>query len=115
MRVLIVDDEPDVIESVQLGPTLQWREVEVLSAHDGDAALDRVEKDTPDVVLLDNMDTATLVKAVAIAGGRVVLEASGGITVDSIATIAATGVDYASSGAITHSAPSLDVALDIDL
>ena len=68
-----------------------------------------------DVVLLDNMDAATLAKAVAIAGGRVVLEASGGITADSIASIAATGVDYASSGAITHSAPNLDVALDIDL
>ena len=53
MRVLIVDDEPDVIESVQLGLTLQWREIEVLSAHDGDAALDLVESSAPDVVLLD--------------------------------------------------------------
>ncbi len=53
MRILIVDDEPDVIESVQLGLTLQWREVEVLSAHDGETALDAVEKEKPDVVLLD--------------------------------------------------------------
>jgi two-component system KDP operon response regulator KdpE len=53
MRILVVDDEPDVIESVQLGLTLQWREVEVLSAHDGEAALDVVEKQAPDVVLLD--------------------------------------------------------------
>ncbi len=67
-----------------------------------------------DVVLLDNMDVATLAKAVKIANGRVVLEVSGGVTVDSIAAIARTGADYASSGALTHSAPNFDVALDID-
>jgi nicotinate-nucleotide pyrophosphorylase (carboxylating) len=67
-----------------------------------------------DVVLLDNMDIATLAEAVKLAGGRVVLEASGGVTQSSIARIAATGVDYASSGALTHSAPNFDVALDID-
>jgi nicotinate-nucleotide pyrophosphorylase (carboxylating) len=67
-----------------------------------------------DVVLLDNMDVATLREAVKLAAGRVVLEASGGVTQASIAAIAATGVDYASSGALTHSAPNFDVALDID-
>ena len=67
-----------------------------------------------DVVLLDNMDLDALRQAVALAGGRVVLEASGGVTLDSIAKIAATGVDYASSGALTHSAPNFDIALDID-
>ena len=67
-----------------------------------------------DVVMLDNMDIATLGEAVAIAAGRVVLEVSGGVTLDSVAAIAATGVDYASSGALTHSAPNFDVALDID-
>ena len=57
----------------------------------------------------------TLTEAVKLArNGRVVLEASGGVTQDSIAKIAATGVDYASSGALTHSAPNFDVALDID-
>src|SRR5476649_2921262 len=73
-----------------------------------------LETGLADVVLLDNMDIATLTEAVRLANGRVVLEASGGVTQGSIAKIAATGVDYASSGAITHSAPSLDVALDID-
>ena len=48
------------------------------------------------------------------AKGRVVLEASGGVTPGSIATIASTGVDYASAGALTHSAPNFDIALDID-
>ena len=67
-----------------------------------------------DVVLLDNMDIATLREAVKLASGRVVLEASGGLTFASIAAIAATGVDYASSGALTHSAPNFDVALDIE-
>ena len=67
-----------------------------------------------DVVLLDNMDTADLSEAVRLAKGRVVLEASGGVTQGSIAKIAATGVDYASAGALTHSAPNFDVALDID-
>ena len=67
-----------------------------------------------DVVLLDNMDIAELTEAVKLANGRVVLEASGGVTRDSIAKIAATGVDYVSSGALTHSAPNFDVALDID-
>ena len=67
-----------------------------------------------DVVLLDNMDITTLTEAVKLAKGRVVLEASGGVTQNSIARIAATGVDYASAGALTHSAPNFDVALDID-
>jgi nicotinate-nucleotide pyrophosphorylase (carboxylating) len=67
-----------------------------------------------DVVLLDNMDDADLTKAVKLAQGRVVLEASGGVTVDSIAQIAMTGVDYVSSGALTHSAPNFDVAIDIE-
>jgi nicotinate-nucleotide pyrophosphorylase (carboxylating) len=67
-----------------------------------------------DAVLLDNMDIATLKEAVKIADGRVALEASGGVTEATIAAIAATGVDYASAGALTHSAPNFDVALDID-
>jgi len=68
-----------------------------------------------DVVLLDNFDVATMKQAVALVAGRLVIEASGGITLDSIAEIAATGVDYASSGALTHSAPALDVGLDIEM
>jgi len=68
-----------------------------------------------DAVLLDNMDVASMRKAVELVAGRLVIEASGGITLDNIAAIAATGVDYASSGWITHSAPNLDVALDIEM
>ena len=68
-----------------------------------------------DAVLLDNMDAATMRKAVEIVGNRCPLEASGGITLHTIAEIAKTGVDYISSGWITHSAPQLDVALDIEM
>ena len=66
-----------------------------------------------DVVLLDNMDVATLGRAVTITAGRLLTEASGGVTLDTVAAIAETGVDYISSGWMTHSAPQLDVALDI--
>ena len=68
-----------------------------------------------DVVLLDNMDPATLTAAVGLVAGRLVTEASGGITHASAAAIAATGVDYLSSGAITHSSVHLDVGLDIEM
>jgi nicotinate-nucleotide pyrophosphorylase (carboxylating) len=68
-----------------------------------------------DVALLDNMDPVTMRQAVAMVDGRLVLEASGGITLDTVAAIAETGVDYVSSGAITHSAPSLDIALDMEI
>jgi two-component system KDP operon response regulator KdpE len=53
MKILVIDDEPDVIESVRLGFTLQWREVHVLGAASGEAGLDAVERDLPDIVLLD--------------------------------------------------------------
>ena len=68
-----------------------------------------------DAALLDNMDVATMRKAVALVAGKFPLEASGGINLETIAEIAKTGVDYASSGWITHSAPNLDVALDIEM
>jgi nicotinate-nucleotide pyrophosphorylase (carboxylating) len=68
-----------------------------------------------DVALLDNMDPATMKKAVEMTAGRLVLEASGGITHETAAAVAATGVDYLSSGAITHSSTNLDVGLDIDI
>jgi two-component system KDP operon response regulator KdpE len=53
LRILVVDDEPDVVESIRLGFALQWREVEVLGAAEGETALDLVERESPDLVLLD--------------------------------------------------------------
>jgi nicotinate-nucleotide pyrophosphorylase (carboxylating) len=68
-----------------------------------------------DVALLDNMSPDDMRQAVELVAGRLVLEASGGITLETAAQVAETGVDYLSSGAITHSAPNLDVALDIEM
>ena len=68
-----------------------------------------------DIVLLDNMDASTLKKAVALAKGKIITEASGGVTLETVGAIAETGVDYISVGALTHSAPALDLGLDIDL
>jgi nicotinate-nucleotide pyrophosphorylase (carboxylating) len=68
-----------------------------------------------DVVLIDNFDLEAMRKAVAMAAGRVVIEASGGITLESAAAIAETGVDYLSSGALTHSVQNLDIGLDIEM
>jgi nicotinate-nucleotide pyrophosphorylase (carboxylating) len=65
-----------------------------------------------DTILLDNMPPDTLRRAVAMAKGRAVLEASGNVTLATVRAIAETGVDYISSGAITHSAPNLDLGLD---
>lgn len=69
----------------------------------------------PDVVMLDNMPPAILKEAVAIAGGQVLLEASGGIERDTVKAVAEAGVDLISSGWITHSAPVLDLGLDIEM
>ncbi len=66
-----------------------------------------------DVILLDNMDLGTLREAVRRARGRALTEASGGIRPDDVREVAETGVDLLSLGWLTHSAPSLDVALDI--
>ena len=66
----------------------------------------------PHAILLDNMDNDTLRKAVAMIGGHCIAEASGGVTLQTVAGIAATGVDFISVGALTHSAPNLDVGLD---
>ncbi|MGC1380562.1 MAG: carboxylating nicotinate-nucleotide diphosphorylase [Candidatus Baltobacteraceae bacterium] len=68
-----------------------------------------------DAVLLDNMTPETLAQAVVLAGGRVLTEASGGVSVGNVAAIARTGVDVISVGRLTHSAPALDLGLDVEL
>lgn len=67
-----------------------------------------------DIVLLDNMGPAMLREAVALVGGRCQTEASGGVNLDTVRAIAETGVDFISCGAITHSAPAADLALDFE-
>jgi len=70
-------------------------------------------KHGPHAVLLDNMSPETLRRAVEMNQGRVTLEASGGVNLDTVASIAETGVDFISVGALTHSAPNLDVGMDV--
>ena len=67
-----------------------------------------------DIVMLDNMDNATLKRGVEMVGGRMTTEASGGVNLDTVRGIAETGVDYISVGALTHSAVCLDIGLDIE-
>ncbi len=65
-------------------------------------------------VLLDNMDPETMRRAVEMVKGEILLEASGGITLENIAAVAATGVDYISVGALTHSVRALDISMEIE-
>jgi nicotinate-nucleotide pyrophosphorylase (carboxylating) len=67
-----------------------------------------------DEVLVDNMPIEAIREAVAMAAGKVAVEASGGVTIDTIRAIAETGVDYISVGALTHSPPAMNLALDFD-
>ncbi len=66
-----------------------------------------------DVVMLDNMDAKMMKKGVDMVGGRMAIEASGGVNLETVRAIAESGVHYISVGALTHSAPALDIALDI--
>lgn len=79
------------------------------------AQLEEVIAEGADIVMLDNMSIADLTKGVAMVAGRMKVEASGGINLDTVAAVAATGVDMISVGALTHSAGVLDLGLDIEI
>jgi nicotinate-nucleotide pyrophosphorylase (carboxylating) len=78
------------------------------------AQLEEALAHKPDVVLLDNFSLADLAEAVRLVDGRAVLEASGGVSLAAVRAIAETGVDVISVGALTHSAPALDIGLDVE-
>jgi nicotinate-nucleotide pyrophosphorylase (carboxylating) len=100
-----------VLEAVQARVSHMMRvEIEVDRL---DQLAEVLEVGGADVVLLDNMDEATLREAVRMVGGRLKTEASGNMKLERIASVAATGVDYISVGALTHSAGTLDLGLDI--
>jgi nicotinate-nucleotide pyrophosphorylase (carboxylating) len=90
------------------GGHLMKVEVEV----DGLDQLDEALAETPDVIMLDNFTLPMLREAVARTAGRITLEASGGVNLETVRGIAETGVDVISVGALTHSAASLDIGLD---
>lgn len=79
---------------------------------DGLAQLDEALAEGPDVIMLDNFSLADMRQAVARVAGRAVVEASGGVNLDTVRAIAETGVDVISVGALTHSAKALDIGLD---
>jgi len=66
-----------------------------------------------DILLLDNMSTEELTEAVEMVEGQAMTEASGGVSEDTVAEIARTGVDIISVGALTHSAPALDISMEL--
>ncbi|MBC7842175.1 MAG: carboxylating nicotinate-nucleotide diphosphorylase [Gemmatimonadaceae bacterium] len=89
-------------------PAGTWVEVEA----DRRAQVERAIESGADVIMLDNMELDTMRECVTLVAGRAIVEASGGVTLDRVRAIAETGVDWISVGALTHSAPALDLGLD---
>ncbi len=108
-HIAAVDD--DIARAVgrarEIAPRMRV-EVECDNLDQVRAALDA----RPDVIMLDNMNLKSLREAVRLIDGRAVSEASGGVTLQTVRGIAGTGVDWISVGALTHSAPALDLGLD---
>jgi nicotinate-nucleotide pyrophosphorylase (carboxylating) len=92
------------------GPKMKI-EVECSGIRQVQAALDA----GADIIMLDNMSPARMARAVEVVAGRAKTEASGRVTLRNIRKVARSGVDYVSVGAITHSAPSVDIAMDMAL
>jgi len=102
----------DKLEKIlSLAPTSLKVEVEVSDIQQLHQAL---EAGIP-IIMLDNMTNDEMRNAVSIAGGRALIEASGGITLDNVKSVAETGVDIISVGALTHSTKALDISLDINI
>ena len=109
---------PDVEKSIRelrerLGHTFRI-EVEVDTLDQLEKLLDHPVDLPIDIVLLDNMSDEELRQAVKLVNGRFITEASGNVTIETIGSIAATGVNYISSGALTHSVPSIDIGFDFE-
>ncbi len=103
-----------VAEAIRRARTHAGHLVRVEVEVDTLAQFDEALAERPDVIMLDNFALADLREAVARAAGHSVLEASGGVTLVTVRAIAETGVDVISVGALTHSAPVLDIGLDAD-
>jgi nicotinate-nucleotide pyrophosphorylase (carboxylating) len=99
-----------VRRSRELAPAGTQIEVEC----DAVAQVERAVVAGADVILLDNMPPSMLAECVRLVAGRAILEASGGVTLATVRAIAETGVDWISVGALTHSAPAMDLALDFE-
>jgi nicotinate-nucleotide pyrophosphorylase (carboxylating) len=117
--ILIKDNHVAVAGGI--GPALQAAKrqagnfVKIEIEVDTLAQLEEVIAEGADIVMLDNMSVSDMTRGVAMVGGRMKVEASGGINLDTVAAIAATGVDMISVGALTHSVSVLDLGLDIEM
>jgi nicotinate-nucleotide pyrophosphorylase (carboxylating) len=100
-----------VLAAKRRAPHTAKVEVEVVDLAGAQEAVDA----GADIIMLDNMSPAEMRAAVSLIGHRALVEASGGITLETIRSVAETGVDLISSGALTHSAPSLDISLEFAL
>jgi nicotinate-nucleotide pyrophosphorylase (carboxylating) len=99
--------KPAIERARSYAPFVTKVEVEVESI----AQLKEALEAKADIIMLDNMDVNTMKEAVAITNGQAILECSGNVTKENISGLIDTGVDYISSGALTHSAPILDISL----
>ena len=117
-QVLIKDNHVEAVgsaaEAVRRAKASVAPEVKVEVEIESLEVLEDVIEAGADIVMLDNMAPESMRRAVEQAAGRVVLEASGGVTLETVRAVAESGVDVISVGWITHSAPSLDVALDFE-
>jgi nicotinate-nucleotide pyrophosphorylase (carboxylating) len=117
--VLIKDNhlaalDGDVATAVERARELAPKGVKIEVECDSFDQVTRAADAGADIILLDNMSPALMAECVRAVDGRAMLEASGGVNLTTVRAIAETGVDWISVGAITHSAPSLDLALDFD-
>ena len=120
-KLALVDDRPGVTRDRREGEArlgdLRFTIIDTAGL-DEEGGADRIDQIEPALhagatrLLLDNMAPAMLRQALALVGGRVPCEASGGVRLDTIAAIAATGVDFISVGRLTQSAPAADIGLD---
>lgn len=108
------NDLPNAVASAIKKARAAYPELKVEVEADTFAQVTQAVEAGADIVLLDNMDLATLRTSVAFVNGRAATEASGGVNLSTVRAIAETGVDFISVGAITHSARAVDIALDFD-
>jgi len=104
----------DIAKAVSRSRAIAPKGVPVEVECDSIEQVDRAAAAGADVILLDNMSLEHMVECVRLVNGRAILEASGGVTLGSVRRIAETGVDWISVGALTHSAPSMDLGLDFE-
>jgi nicotinate-nucleotide pyrophosphorylase (carboxylating) len=112
--VALRNEKPNAIAAAVMRARKKYPSLKVEVEADTLAQVAQAVEAKADIILLDNMPLKTLRAAVKIVGGRALTEASGGVNLKTVGAIAATGVDYISVGAITHSARAVDIGLDFE-